>query len=60
MKIKSKVKIKDTDITAKVIQIGQHGLCLLSSDEFGVFDRTVYGPWELEEIKEEDKYEQII
>ncbi|WP_195603823.1 hypothetical protein [Clostridium tyrobutyricum] len=60
MKIKSKVKIIGTDITAEVRQIGQHGLCLLSSDKFGVFDRTVYGPWELEEIKEEDKYEQII
>ena len=53
MKIKSKVKIIGTDITAEVRQIGQHGLCLLSSDKFGVFDRTVYGPWELEKIEEE-------
>lgn len=53
MKIKSKVKIKDTDMIAVITQIGPKGLCMLSSDEFSIFDRTVYGPWELEEIKEE-------
>jgi hypothetical protein len=53
MNLKSKVKIKGTEIIAEVRQIGQHGLCLLSSNEFSIFDRTVYGPWELEEIKEE-------
>jgi hypothetical protein len=53
MRIREKVKIKGTDIKAVIIQIGPKGLCMLSSKEFGAFDRTVYGPWELEKIEEE-------
>jgi hypothetical protein len=47
----STVKIKNTDKIATVIQIGIRGLLMLSSKDFHAFDRTVYGPWEVEEIK---------
>lgn len=53
MNLKSKVKIKGTNIVAVITQIEPKGLCMLSSNEFSIFDRTVYGPWELEEIKGE-------
>ena len=55
MRIKEEVKIKGTDIEAIIIQIGPKGLCMLSSKDFGAFDRTVYGSWELEKIEEENK-----
>lgn len=52
MELGSKVKIKGIDVTAKVVQIGIHGLLMLHSDDLHAFDRTVYGPWEVEELKE--------
>lgn len=49
-----KVKIKSTGILAKVVSIGQRGLLLLNSDKFGMFDRTVYSPKEIEEVTENE------
>lgn len=53
MKIGSEVKIKGIDVTAKVVQIGTHGLLMLRSDDLHAFDRNVYSPWEVEEIERE-------
>ena len=54
MELGSTVKIKGTDIIAVVTQIGEHGLLMLDSDSLHAFDRSVYAPWEVEEMKEEE------
>lgn len=51
LSIGDKVRVKDSDITGTVIRHGGQGL--YNSDletEHSVFDRTVFGYWELEKI----------
>jgi len=51
--MKGKVRIKGTDIVATIMQKGTHGLYMVSSEQLEGFDRTIYSPEELEEIKED-------
>lgn len=60
MKIGSEVKIKGIDVTAKVVQIGTHGLLMLRSDDLHAFDRNVYSPWEVEEIERGENNVKVV
>jgi len=51
LRVGEKVKVKDTDMIGTVIRHGGQGLYNLDSEtEHSVFDRTVFGYWELEKI----------
>lgn len=51
LRVGEKVKVKDTDMIGTVIRHGGQGLYNLDIEtEHSVFDRTVFGYWELEKI----------
>lgn len=51
LSIGDKVRVKDSDIIGTVIRHGGQGLYNLELEtEHSVFDRTVFGYWELEKI----------
>lgn len=51
LRVGDRVKVKDTDITGIIIRHGGQGLYNLDLEtEHSVFDRTVFGYWELEKI----------
>lgn len=51
LSIGDKVRVKDSDIIGTVIRNGGQGLYNLDIEsEHSVFDRTVFGYWELEKI----------
>lgn len=51
LRVGEKVKVKDTDMIGSVVRVGGQGLYNLDIEtEHSVFDRTVFGYWELEKI----------
>lgn len=51
LRVGEKVKVKDTDMIGTVTRHGGQGLYNLDIEtEHSVFDRTVFGYWELEKV----------